>query len=148
MIKILENIRQFLEDSINFVDIHFLQVIRFWSQNIIRGFSDKELWDLDETFAKFMLPRLKRFKELTDKYPAEFVKNSDYITNKQDEYYKKKWQNVLNEINEMFEMLADSEKYVNWNNTPEDMANDLKIFYKKVERGLKLFAKYYTSFWM
>jgi hypothetical protein len=34
--------------------------LQLWKQKLTRGFSDDELWSLDITVAKFMLPRLKR----------------------------------------------------------------------------------------
>lgn len=37
------------------------------------GFSDEELWALDETIVKFLLPRLKRFKELNNAHPSEYT---------------------------------------------------------------------------
>lgn len=36
---------------------------KFKKQRIERGFDDSELWNLDFTIAKFILPRLKAFKE-------------------------------------------------------------------------------------
>lgn len=37
-------------------------------QRIIRGFDDRDTWDLDITVAKFMYPRLKRFKKVKNTY--------------------------------------------------------------------------------
>lgn len=36
----------------------------FKKQRMERGFDDSETWSLRDTFANFMLPRLKRFKEI------------------------------------------------------------------------------------
>lgn len=36
------------------------------TQRVERGFDDAELWNLDITFAKFVLPRLKAYKVATD----------------------------------------------------------------------------------
>lgn len=41
-------------------------------QRIERGFDDTECWNLDTTILKFVLPRLKRFRECTIGYPPEF----------------------------------------------------------------------------
>lgn len=43
--------------------------IRFFMQRRIRGFDDSETWALDDTFYQWILPRLKRFKELNSCYP-------------------------------------------------------------------------------
>lgn len=44
---------------------------KYKEQRKLRGFDDSELWDLDITIAKFVLPRLKRFIECTTAYPAQ-----------------------------------------------------------------------------
>ena len=43
----------------------------FKKQRLERGFDDTELWNLDMTILKFILPRLKLFKEKTGNYPPE-----------------------------------------------------------------------------
>lgn len=47
--------------------------LTWFFQRRIRGWDDRELWNLDSTFARYMLPRLKRFKETTDGYPGELT---------------------------------------------------------------------------
>jgi hypothetical protein len=44
----------------------------FYKQRIEKGFDDSELWNLDTTILKFILPRLKVFKEITPNFPNEF----------------------------------------------------------------------------
>lgn len=39
--------------------------LKFFKQKITRGFSDKQLWNLDVTLAKFLLPRFKRYLKIT-----------------------------------------------------------------------------------
>ena len=48
-------------------------------QRIKRGFDDTELWNLDSTILKFVLPRLKRFKECTIGYPSEFESHEAWL---------------------------------------------------------------------
>jgi hypothetical protein len=45
-------------------------------QRIERGFDDSEMWSLDETIANFILPRLKRFREI---YPQSIVDSESFI---------------------------------------------------------------------
>lgn len=45
--------------------------LRYWWQRRTRGWDDSDLWDLAETTAKFMLPRLRRFVEYHHGYPAD-----------------------------------------------------------------------------
>ena len=40
-------------------------------QRIFRGWDDSEIWSLDDTFYKWLLPRLKRFRELNICYPGD-----------------------------------------------------------------------------
>lgn len=44
--------------------------LRFLWQKVTRGFSDDELWNLDVTIARFVLPRLRRFRARTHGYPG------------------------------------------------------------------------------
>lgn len=43
----------------------FVRELKFFKQKITRGFSDKQLWNLDVTLAKFLLPRFKRYLKIT-----------------------------------------------------------------------------------
>ena len=43
---------------------------KYKQQRIERGFDDSETWSLDATIIKFVLPRLKRFKEIPFGYPS------------------------------------------------------------------------------
>ena len=45
---------------------------KFKKQRIERGFDDTELWNFDTTILRFVLPRLKVFKEQTCAYPTDF----------------------------------------------------------------------------
>ena len=43
--------------------------VRFFFQRLIRGFDDSDTWDLEDVFYRWLLPRLKRFSEITCAYP-------------------------------------------------------------------------------
>ena len=45
------------------------RAIHFFFQRRIRGWSDDDTWCLDTVIANFVLPRLKRFKELNNGMP-------------------------------------------------------------------------------
>ena len=45
--------------------------IKYKKQRLQRGFDDTETWNLDSTILHFILPRLKRFRELANGYPPE-----------------------------------------------------------------------------
>ena len=83
--------------------------VRFFFQRLIRGWDDSDTWDLQDTFYRWLLPRLKRFSEVTCAYPMNYksieewkkdlglrVKQLDMIVNVYDidfmeyKYIKKK----------------------------------------------------------
>lgn len=71
----MKNINFSLSDSIDSDDERQLT---FYKQRIERGFDDTELWNLDSTILKFILPRLKAFKESTNGHPATFETLDDW----------------------------------------------------------------------
>jgi hypothetical protein len=95
---------------------------RAWSkQRKERGFDDTETWAMDQAFAKFILPRLQRFKEVHICYPPDLT--------------MKKWDNIIQQMIDGFEeILRRDEKIADWD-------------VKKVDKGLKLFAKWYHDLW-
>lgn len=42
-------------------------------QRMIKGFDDSETWSLTDTICRFILPRLKRFKEINASTPAQLT---------------------------------------------------------------------------
>ena len=50
------------------------RTIRHWWQRRTRGWDDSELWCLDATIARFVLPRLKRFREVAPVRPGGMQK--------------------------------------------------------------------------
>lgn len=97
------------------------------------GFDDRETWSLDFTIAKFVLPRLKRFRELTYGCPCGLCPgeyNSDVKTG------MKKWHKILDDMIYAMEIMADEERW--WK--PETDR-------KKVQRGCELFGKWFGNLW-
>ena len=96
--------------------------IKFFIQRRARGWDDGDTFSLDHSLAKVILPRLKRFRQVTIATPASL-----------DE---QEWKDILDEMIETFEFIA-SDKY--WNATAED--------YERLGKGLDLFAKHYFGLW-
>ena len=83
------------------------------------GFDKSECWNLDITIAKFILPRLKYFKENTISYPQVDIGLDG-------------WHEILDKMIYSFdEILKDD-------STDQD----------KIQEGLELFAKYYVNLWI
>ena len=45
---------------------------KWFVQRRIRGFDDREIWNIDNSFYKWLLPRLKRFSEKNVCYPCHY----------------------------------------------------------------------------
>ena len=94
-----------------------------------RGFDDRELWDLDNTIAQFILPRLKAFKPYTGSYPIGLT--------------EKKWNHILKEMIWSFELVAAGEEY-----PPIEYTEEQRVLWRhRKQRGLNLFAKYLSHLW-
>jgi len=102
--------------------------LKWFCQRRIKGYDNRELWSLDYSVARFMLPRLKEFRKRTCGYPAAFSK--DY-GNGQGEGG---WDNVIGEIIWALEYGLD--KY-EWSKE-----ND-----QRFEKAMQLFGQYFWALW-
>lgn len=96
------------------------QMSRWWWQRRTRGWDDRELWNLDQTIAEFVLPRLRVFKTYRHGCPSELAEET--------------WDSHLESMISAFELFTQP-KYLN------------KPIPVEVQDGLDLFAKYYTRLW-
>ena len=113
--------------------------------------SNKEIWNLDYTIAKWILPRLKLYKKNIDGFPP--IDRKLYAETKE---YKnitfEDWQNILDEIILGFEqILIDPidiavDKDLEFTNSKiyESICNERQ---EKIERGLDLFKYYIQDLW-
>ena len=98
-------------------------------QRIERGFDDSETWALDHTIASFLLPRLKRFKEIANGFPSFFGSMEE-------------WYEVIDKI------ISSLEKVVNHDDNTEDFtADELKAYDEEIQEGIDLIAKHFFHFW-
>lgn len=102
-----------------------IRKIKFAYQRLTRGFDDSELWNLDHTISRFVLPRLKEFKR---KYSVRGTP-SQIETNEE-------WQAILDDMIKAFEIMSQSE-------FPDYDKNKIE----QVEKGLQLFVKHFNSLW-
>jgi len=96
---------------------------RFFYQRLEDGFSDDDLWNLDSTIAKFVLPRLKRFREIEAGHPGCFEDPKD-------------WYVILDKMIFAMEKIATDEHCF-----PPKHESD------KIQEGCKLFGKWFLSLW-
>jgi len=96
--------------------------IKYSFQRVFRGWSDRDLWSLDFTIAKFTLPRLKRFKKRMIGIPMDFT--------------KEEWGEILDMMIYAMESIA------------QDCAGmDDDIDWEDVQTGLELFGEYFRELW-
>ena len=89
---------------------------------------DEDLWSLDITLAKYILPRLIRFKETNiNSYPPDF-KSVD------------EWHNVIDKMIKAFEIVVKDD----WRYVGHEEAEKKN---KEYQDGINLFAEYFTELW-
>lgn len=88
-------------------------------QREARGFDDTETWGLDNTIVKFVLPRLKRFREVVISHPHAMT--------------MEEWKATLDEMIAGFEQMLDR----------DSSGYD----HEKADKGMALFAKWFHDLW-
>ena len=87
-------------------------------------FDDSEMWSLDYTLACFILPRLKRLREVKHGYPSELNSFEE-------------WTAILDKMILGFELIVNDDTY----------PNKAMSYQAKVNESLKLFAEYFQNLW-
>ena len=98
--------------------------IKHTYQKLIRGFSDDVTWSFDFQIAKWILPRLKRFKKIHRAYPGP------QLTEEQ-------WDMELDKMLSAFSLIVDENLYYLSNEESE----------KVIQEGLDSFRKYFQALW-
>ena len=134
--------------------------IKWFFQKILRGYSTLELWNLDYTFSKFILKRLKAFQKMKRYgHPSDLKSMEEWnsIIDKMifsfeyaqfdygmDEDYlghNRIWE-PIQEKQEVFK-INNKPVYVNWRYNKD--IHD--IDHKKYQEGIELFSKYFSNLW-
>lgn len=97
------------------------------AQRLERGFDDSEMWSLDCTIAKFIAPRLKVFLE-----------QAEQIEDHPGQITFQEWKGILEQMIEGFEIYPN---HFHWTEEESD-AN-----WKKVDKALSLFHKWFFNLW-
>jgi len=93
------------------------------------GFSNAETWSLYSCVCEFILPRLKRFKEIKMAFPFG-IKDEE-------------WDIILDKMIFSFEWAMLNEEGPNLKLTEKENEENWKRF----EEGMNLFAKWFMSLW-
>lgn len=102
---------------------------RFKKQLKSEGFCDAETWGLDSVIAEFILPRLRRFREILAGYPIGLSVH-EWETILDDMIFAFDWS--LNNEEDKYDNLTDVEKEENW---------------RRYDKGMNLFAKWFRDLW-
>lgn len=103
------------------------RVEEFRKQRLERGFDDTETWNLEGTIAQFIVPRLKRFKEVNDGYPSNYNSMED-------------WESDIQKMIDGFELWIN---HFEWDHVKELREEN----HKKVDEALQIFAKEFKALW-
>jgi hypothetical protein len=98
------------------------RAVKHWWQRRQRGWDDSDTWSLDHSVAKLILPRLKRFREVTIGYPGQMS--------------EQEWDAILLKMIAAFEFAASEER---WSASHTE--------YQKHQEGINLFAEYFWHLW-
>lgn len=106
--------------------VKIIREMKFWWQRRTRGWDDSETWSLAEPIARFIAPRLRRYREISYVYPYSATLDE--------------WTRDLDLMIFAFDTIAnDVDGSRDWQDDP---AVSLKVKY-----GLKLFTKRYLDLW-
>ena len=114
--------------------------LRFLWQKITKGFSDDETWGLDYKIAKFVLPRLKRLREIESGFPGCYD-------------HEQWWGMVDRMIWSMNEIVEHDGRYPEEeppNFSEEGMIESdrkRRIYDQKLQEGLVLFGRNFRGLW-
>ncbi len=133
-----------------------------------KGYRSRDIWSLDYTLAKWIVPRLKAFKVCKGGIPMfcfseAYFKHMDgdppHIKNEQDECSickfddetaEKKWHDILDDMIFAFESITlenyDGYEYCTWDAINEKLIYD-KEKAERCKRGLDLFREHLFSLW-
>jgi hypothetical protein len=98
------------------------------------GFSPTEVWSLDYTIARFVLPRLIYFRDNLNGCPSSFIE--DPLNSESCNAGHEKWEEALNKMIKAFYLLANYD----WFDYRQKDRETIK-------EGLELFAKHFTNLW-
>ena len=111
--------------------------IKYFIQRGRRGFSDRDLWELDFYIVNTIGNAISRYKKNLCGYPASLT--------------PEKWDKILNDIKDGFKaaeiiidrslMTTDKDGKLNFN---EDLYKD---YMKRFNKGMDLFKKYFFNLW-
>lgn len=117
--------------DINYLYKHDRRRFKWIRQFKEKGWTDRDIWNIDTTLAKIIINFLKRYKEVNIGSPniTDRASYEDNIT---------AWNKILDKIIHAFEIILSDDYCILHYNSKE---------YMDMKEGLELFAKYYNNLW-
>jgi len=128
--------------------MNIFKKIKWFIQRGRRGWDDTDAWGFHTFFAELVPPMIRKMKDGAG-CPSKFYDSKN--TNNECQ----KWHDTLEEMAQGFEAVEflDKYKYKTWSELDNGNCT-LEIDYKamdnarkKMDKGLKLFAKHYLNLW-
>ena len=104
--------------------------IKYLYQRLTRGFSDEEVWEVDVTFANWIVPILKEFRKVMHGVPNGLTENS--------------WRNIINKMIIGFEIMSLKDEGILLKFTNPNLEKENQ---EKMDEALCLFKIYCQSLW-
>ena len=118
---------KWLKAEVDYINNHSSKIPKrrkkFMKQLETQGWTDADTWSLEHVLAKWMTPRLKRFKELNNGHPMDLN--------------EKKWNAIIQKMIDAFEIIGSDDYF---------MLTDKKKI-KRMNEGLDLFRQYFHDLW-
>lgn len=126
----------------------------FWQRGR-RGYSDKDIWNMDYWFLDIIVPMLKKLKETKHGYPVDLTPEKwDKILDRMIFCFKEANDDTCSMINEYEERFMIE----TFGNQPKEnkelqqnfikRANEIEEYQLKMEEeGFQLFSKYFHNLW-
>ena len=101
---------------------------------LIDGFDPQDLWGLDTACAKWLLPRLKKFKQIKHGTPSLCFDDPNVTDDEAHKLAEMKWDKALDEIIDAMQLISEG--------------HDYKAEHReRIKKGLQTFAKYFECLW-
>ena len=130
------------------------RIHRWYLWLFIWGFNPKDIWSLDYTMSKWIVPRLKRLKEVKHGVPTMLYGDEELLASYEKEHGKLELDKSEEEaeliFNEKLWKFAMDKMIKAFELTIEDVSgisDDYKRNQKQMAEGLEYFVKYFNCLW-
>ena len=130
------------------------RIHRLYLWFFVYGFNPKDIWGLDYTLSKWIIPRITRLKETKHGVPTIINGDEDLLKSYEKEYGKLELDKSIDDAEFKFNEIL-------WNYAMDKMIHafeltiknesccldDYKTTQEQINEGLKYFAKYFNCLW-